>query len=59
VKYTADGNLRTWAWFSSTVVWDFGVVPTLPSTNGSRMWVLFWTDDGGTTWFGQVLGLSF
>lgn len=59
VKYTADGTLRTWTWFSSTVVWDFGVVPTLPTTNGKRMWVLFWTDDGGTTWFGQPLGLSF
>jgi hypothetical protein len=59
VKYTADGTLRTWTWFSSTVVWDGGVVPVLPTTNGHRMWALFWTDDGGTTWFGSVIGRTY
>ena len=59
VQLTGDGTARTFAWLTDTVQWPGGVAPTLPSTAGQRDWVVLWTADGGTTWFGSVVGQGY
>lgn len=56
---TADGSARTWAWLTSTVKWPGGIAPTFTTTNGKKDWFFVWTEDGGTTWFGQIVGQNF
>lgn len=55
----ADGSARTWAWLTSTVVWDGGVAPSFVTTNGHVMAFLTYTTDGGTTWRGAVVGSNY
>lgn len=55
---TANGSGFTQAWGAS-VKWAGGAAPTLSTTNGSVNVITFTTNDGGTTWFGTVGGLSF
>ena len=59
VRLTGDGTARTFAWLTDTVQWPGGVAPTLTSTAGQVDWVVLWTDDGGTTWFGSVVGQGY
>jgi hypothetical protein len=41
------------------VVWPGGVAPTLTTTNAKRDILTFFTNDGGTTWFGIVTGQNY
>ncbi len=59
VQLTGDGTARTFVWLTGTVRWPGGVAPTLTSTAGQRDWFVLWTDDGGTTWFGSVVGQDY
>lgn len=56
---TADGSARTWAWLTGTVKWQAGVAPTLTTTNGKLDVFSVWTVDGGTTWYGAIVGQNF
>jgi hypothetical protein len=58
VVFTADGTLRTITWPSGTV-WAGGTAPTMTSTNNKRDIVSLYTFDGGTVWFGVVVGQNF
>lgn len=42
--------------FPTEVQWEDGTEPVL--ANGKH-WLSFWTDDGGTTWYGVVVGSAF
>lgn len=54
---TQDGTGRSITWPSS-VDWDSGSAPTV--TTASKVYVLsFFTVDGGTTWYGVLLGSEF
>jgi len=54
---TANGSAFTWAWLTSTVVWDGGVAPTFVTTNNHVMAFTTYTLNGGTTWRGvQIAG---
>ena len=59
LEVTADGTLRTWSWFTSTVKWDGGTAPTLESTNNKVSLYVFYTRDGGTTWRGALIGRTY
>lgn len=59
IKLTANGSAFTWAWLTSTVIWPGGVAPTFTTTNGKRDWFFVWSDDGGTTWFGRIIGQNY
>jgi hypothetical protein len=56
--FTADGTSRSVTWPSGTV-WAGGVAPTMTATNTKRDIVSLYTFDGGTTWFGVVIGQAF
>ncbi len=58
VKFTADGTIRTITWPGS-VVWSNGVAPTMTGTNNKRDLITLITEDGGTTWFGIVVGQNY
>lgn len=55
---TANGSGFTQAWGAS-VVWPSGAAPTLTTTNNKRDIIVFMTNDGGTTWFGSVVGQNY
>lgn len=56
--FTADGTIRTITWPGS-VVWAAGVAPTMTGTNNKRDILTLVTEDGGTTWFGIVVGQNY
>lgn len=51
-----NGTGYTWTWFTSTVKWPNNIVPTITTTNAKLDRYIFATYDGGTTWFGSVVG---
>ena len=55
----ANGSPFTWAWLTSTVVWDGGSAPTFVTTNNHYMRFLVSTKDGGTTWRGLILASNY
>jgi hypothetical protein len=55
---TANGTGYTQTWGAS-VNWSGGTAPTLTTTNAKRDIIMFFTNDGGTTWFGTVMGQNF
>jgi len=55
---TADGTQRAQTW-GANVKWPSGNAPTLSSANGKVDVITFVTNDGGTTWFAFLGGLSF
>jgi hypothetical protein len=55
--FTGNGTAYTQSWGS--VKWPGGIAPTLTSTNGKKDVVAFFTNDGGSTWFGLVVGQNF
>lgn len=55
---TGNGSSQTWTWPAS-VKWAGGISPTLTSTNGKVDRFVFETNDGGTTWFGSVVGQNY
>jgi hypothetical protein len=59
VRTVGDGTPRTWAFFSATVKWTNGVVPTITSASGKHDWYRFMTVDQGALWYGQVIGQNY
>jgi hypothetical protein len=57
LSLTANGTGFTQA--SGSVKWAGGTPPTLTTTNGKKDILKFFTDDGGTTWYGSVVGQNF
>ena len=53
-----NGTAYTQVWGSS-VKWAGGTAPAITTTNGKKDILMFFTNDGGTTWFGTVMGQSF
>jgi len=58
VRHEGDGTARTYTW-PVTTKWAYGEVPTMTSTNAKFDLISLFTYDGGTTWFGQVLGQNY
>jgi len=58
IRHEGDGTARTYTW-PVTTKWAFGEVPTMTSTIGKFDIVSLFTYDGGTTWFGQILGQNY
>jgi hypothetical protein len=59
IYLVADGNTRTWAWLTSTVLWDNAVQPNFIITNNHVMRFFVSTIDGGTTWRGVVAASNY
>jgi len=49
----SSGAVPTWP---TSVEWKSGVDPVF---GNGKNWIGFWTDDGGTTWYGSVVGRTF
>jgi hypothetical protein len=58
VRHEGDGTARTYTW-PTTTKWAFGEAPTMTSTNAKFDLVSLFTYDGGTTWFGQIVGQNY
>jgi hypothetical protein len=58
VRHEGDGTARTYTW-PTTTKWAYGEVPTMTSTNAKFDLISLFTYDGGTTWFGQILGQNY
>lgn len=58
-RHKADGTARTWSWFTGTVIWGGGFVPTRTSTTNKVDWYMFLSVDAGTIWHGFVLDQGF
>lgn len=58
IIFTADGTVRAITWPGS-VVWSNGVAPTMTGTNNKRDIIALTTVNGGTTWFGIVVGQNY
>jgi hypothetical protein len=56
---TANGTPFTWAWMTSTVKWPAGIAPTFTSTNGKIDVFHVFTGDGGTNWYGVIVGQNY
>jgi len=48
IKLTGNGSTVTWP---SSVDWAGGTAPDAPASGETDIYV-FWTRDGGTTWYG-------
>ncbi len=53
---TANGSSFTWAWLTGTVKWPSATPPIFTTTNAKVDTFAAWTIDGGTTWYGIVIG---
>lgn len=58
VRHEGDGTARTYTW-PGTTKWAYGETPTMTSTNAKFDLISLFTYDGGTTWFGQVIGQNY
>jgi hypothetical protein len=58
IRHEGDGTARTYTW-PVTTKWAYGEVPTTTSTNGKFDLLSLFTYDGGTTYFGQILGQNY
>jgi hypothetical protein len=58
IRHEGDGTARTYTW-PATTKWAFGEAPTMTSTNAKFDLVSLFTYDGGTTWFGQIVGQNY
>lgn len=58
IRHEGDGTARTYTW-PVTTKWAFGEAPTMTSTNAKFDMISLFTYDGGTTWFGQILGQNY
>lgn len=55
IQFTADGTSRTIAWPAS-VRWANNASPILTATAGKVDTFVFYTDDGGTSYYGFITG---
>jgi hypothetical protein len=58
IRHEGDGTARTYTW-PTTTKWAYGEAPSMTSTNGKFDMVSLFTYDGGTNWFGQILGQNY
>ena len=58
IRHEGDGTARTYTW-PTTTKWAYGEAPTMTSTNAKFDLVSLFTYDGGTTYFGQVIGQNY
>jgi hypothetical protein len=58
IRHEGDGTARTYTW-PTTTKWAYGEAPTMTSTNAKFDLVSLFTYDGGTTYFGQILGQNY
>lgn len=58
VMFTADGTARSVV-HPAGIVWADGTAPTMTGTLNKRDWIQYISHDGGTVWFGFVLGKNF
>ena len=58
IRHQGNGNAYTYTW-PTTTKWAYGEAPTMTSTNGKFDMVSLFTYDGGTNWFGQILGQNY
>jgi hypothetical protein len=58
IRHEGDGTARTYTWPANTK-WAYGEVPVTTSTNAKFDLISLFTYDGGTTWFGQILGQNY
>lgn len=55
LAFVADGTSRTITW-GSAVKWPAGAPPTMSSTSGKVDTFVFYTYDGGSTWYAFIAG---
>ena len=58
IRHEGDGTARTYTW-PVTTKWAYGEAPTTTSANGKFDLLSLFTYDGGTTYFGQILGQNY
>jgi hypothetical protein len=58
VRHEGDGTARTYTW-PTTTKWAYGEAPTMTSTNAKFDLISLFTYDGGTTWFGNIVGQNY
>lgn len=58
IRHEGDGTARTYTWPANTK-WAYGETPTFTSTNAKFDILSLFTYDGGSTWFGQLLGQNY
>jgi len=58
IRHEGDGTARTYTW-PGTTKWAYGEAPSMTSTNGKFDLISLFTYDGGTTYFGQILGQNY
>jgi hypothetical protein len=58
IRHEGDGTARTYTW-PVTTKWAYGDAPATTSTNGKFDLFSLFTYDGGTTYFGQILGQNY
>jgi hypothetical protein len=58
IRHEGDGTARTYTW-PTTTKWAYGEAPTMTSTNAKFDLISLFTYDGGTTYFGQILGQNY
>jgi hypothetical protein len=58
IRHEGDGTARTYTWPANTK-WAYGETPTFTSTNAKFDIVSLFTYNGGSVWFGQVLGQNY
>jgi hypothetical protein len=58
IRHEGDGTARTYTW-PVTTKWAYGEQPTMTSTNGKFDLVSLFTYDGGSNWFGNIVGQNY
>jgi hypothetical protein len=58
IRHEGDGTARTYTWPANTK-WAYGEQPAFTSTNGKFDIVSLFTYNGGTNWFGQIIGQNY
>jgi hypothetical protein len=58
IRHEGDGTARTYTWPANTK-WSYGEQPAFTSTNGKFDIISLFTYNGGTNWFGQIIGQNY
>jgi hypothetical protein len=58
LRIAGNGTAYTWTW-PTTTRWAYGEAPIPTTTSGKFDLYSFFTFDGGTTWFAQIIGQNY
>jgi hypothetical protein len=58
LRTAGNGTAYTWSW-PTTTRWAYGETPIPTSAGGKFDLFSFFTFDGGTTWFAQIIGQNY